>query len=207
MPAQPYIVHPIDLPYVPTIMRAPSPSSTIGTDYGPDETDFADSELPNGEFARKCEEIVGIHRPRPEEEEANRDPLVHPRPLRQKLTPLEEKQMFEHVMANLRAAVKKLEEEELLEQTAVPNAAVVLDDPVPSSESLDDILRSLMDPSTATANHISGSSTEFTSTQPTNRSETVTPQWIGATAAAMAAAPDAGAGPSTISSMEWQPGP
>ncbi len=94
MPSQQFIVHPADLPYVPTIMRAPSPSSTIGTDYGPDETDFADSELSERDFVRKCEEMVGINRPRPEEEEANRDPLVHPRPLRQRLTREEENGTF-----------------------------------------------------------------------------------------------------------------
>lgn len=92
MPNQPYIVHPTDLQYVPTIMRAPSPSSTIGTDYGPDETTIVDSELSEHDFVRKCEEMVGINRPRPEEDEANRDPLVLPRPWsRQKLTLLEEK--------------------------------------------------------------------------------------------------------------------
>ena len=91
MPNQPYIVHPADLQYVPTIMRAPSPSSTIGTEYGPDETTSVDSELPERDFVRKCEEMIGISRPRPEEDEANRDPLILPRPLRHKLTALEEK--------------------------------------------------------------------------------------------------------------------
>lgn len=79
MPPQPYIVHPTDLQYVPTIMRAPSPSSTIGTDYGPDETTMVDSELSERDFERKCEELVGLYRPRPEEEEANREPLLYPR--------------------------------------------------------------------------------------------------------------------------------
>ncbi|OSD07325.1 hypothetical protein PYCCODRAFT_1402874 [Trametes coccinea BRFM310] len=182
MPSQQYIVHPTDLPYVPTIMRAPSPSSTIGTDYGPDETDFADSELNENEFARKCEEVVGIHRPRPEEEEANRDPLLYARHMRPKMTPIEEKQLFDQVMTNLRAAVKQLEEEELFEQTAVQNAAVALDDPVPSSENLDDILRSLMELSTENG---SGGTTAHASAHFTNRSETVTPQWATAAMAAM----------------------
>ncbi|CDO77156.1 hypothetical protein BN946_scf184657.g31 [Trametes cinnabarina] len=205
MPSQQYIVHPTDLPYVPTIMRAPSPSSTIGTDYGPDETDFADSELNQNDFVRKCEEAIGLHRPRPEEEEANRDPLVHPRPLRQKLSSLEEKQMFEHVMTNLRAAVKQLEEEELFEQTAVPNAAVALDDPVPSSENLDDILRSLMGMSTP--ENGAGVAAAHASAQFTNRSETVTPQWAAATAAAMTAMGGAALDSTAATSMEWQPGP
>ncbi|KAI0333696.1 hypothetical protein GY45DRAFT_1432134 [Cubamyces sp. BRFM 1775] len=195
MPTQQYIVHPTDLPYVPTIMRAPSPSSTIGTDYGQDDTDFADAELSERDFARKCEEMIGLSRPRPEEEESNRDPLVHPRPLRQKLTPLEEKQMHEHIMINLRAAVKMLEEEELFEQTAVNGAAVALDDPAPSSEDVDEIMRGLM---------LQGS-TAPASAQFTNRSETVTPQW--AATAAMAAARNGGMQSNRgTPSMEWLPG-
>ncbi|KAI0770172.1 hypothetical protein C8Q74DRAFT_1273924 [Fomes fomentarius] len=93
MPSQPYIVHPSDLQYVPTIMRAPSPSSTIGTDYGGDATTSVDTELSERDFNRKCEEMIGISHLRPEEDEANRDPLVLPRPPRHnfKLTAAEEK--------------------------------------------------------------------------------------------------------------------
>ncbi|TBU31813.1 hypothetical protein BD309DRAFT_1005126 [Dichomitus squalens] len=180
MPSQPYIVHPTDLQYVPTIMRAPSPSSTIGTDYGPDETTSVDSELSEHDFVRKCEEMVGINRPRPEEDEANRDPLILPRPLsRHKLTAAEEKQcteMFEQVMNNLRAAVKKLEEDELFDQTAVKSADAVLDDPVPSSDDVDTIMQSLMG-LTASAN--TNDATANATAQFTSRSETVTPQWGG----------------------------
>ncbi|KAI0670892.1 hypothetical protein C8Q78DRAFT_1145465 [Trametes maxima] len=198
MPQQ-YTVHPVDLPYEPTIMRAASPSSTIGTDYGPDETDFADSELSERDFVRKCEEAIGINIPRPEEVEANRDPLVHQRPLRYKLTHTEERQMFEHVMANLRSAVKKLEEEELFEQTAVRSASVAFDDPAPSSEDLDDIIRSLMDVSPGDSNisTLTGTATAHPSTQFTSRSETVTPQWGATTAAALAAMHERGANPDT----------
>ncbi|EIW59136.1 uncharacterized protein TRAVEDRAFT_166382 [Trametes versicolor FP-101664 SS1] len=206
MPSQQFIVHPADLPYVPTIMRAPSPSSTIGTDYGPDETDLADSELSEREFVRKCEGMAGINRPRPEEDEANRDPLLHPRPLRQKLTPQEESFMFQHVMDNLRAAVKKLEEEELFEQTAVKDAGVALDDPTPSSDDLGEIMRSLMDlNSTALPRHSTATTTILNSTRFTDRSETVTPQFGGATAAALASIRNASAGSSTTPTMRWPP--
>ncbi|KAI0631952.1 hypothetical protein C8Q77DRAFT_1158645 [Trametes polyzona] len=206
MPSQQYIVHPADLPYVPTIMRAPSPSSTIGTDYGPDETDFVDADLEELEFRRKCEEMVGINRPRPEEEEANRDPLVHPRPLRQKFTPVEEKQMFEHIMNNLRATVKKLEEEELFEQTAVKSAAVALDDPLPTSDNLDDILRGLMidPPPTATAN-TTGTATMLDSTRFTDRSATVTPQLGAAATAALAAIRNMAGSSNTTPGTGWPP--
>ena len=82
-------------------MRAPSPSSTIGTDYGEDATTSVDNELSERDFHRKCEEMIGISHLRPEEDEANRDPLIFPRPdpllysrasaSRPKLSPLEEK--------------------------------------------------------------------------------------------------------------------
>ncbi|KAI0766439.1 hypothetical protein BD413DRAFT_672957 [Trametes elegans] len=206
MPPQPYIIHPIDLPYVPTIMRAPSPSSTIGTDYGPDDTDLADSGITQAQLERKCEEMAGIHYPRPEEEEANRDPLVHPRPLRVKLTLLEERQMHEHVMVNLRAAVKRLEEEELFEQTAVKSAAVVLDDPTPSSSDLDEVLRGLMDvnaPPRPTP-HIDTDTTATAraSARLTGRSGSVTPQWAATTAAALAALRDAAGSSKTTPGMK-----
>ncbi|KAI0826840.1 hypothetical protein BC628DRAFT_1372064 [Trametes gibbosa] len=205
MPPQQYIVHPADLPYVPTIMRAPSPSSTIGTDYGQDDTDFADAELSENEFVRKCEEMAGINRPRPEEDEANRDPLVHPRPLRQKLTPQEEREMSEHIMANLRMAVIQLEEEELFEQTMVKDASVALDDPTPSSDNLDDIIRSLIDVPTTARSNTTGTATIFDSARFTNRSETVTPQ-LGANAASLLAGlRNANAGPSSTPAIERHP--
>ena len=101
MPPQPYIVHPTDLQYAPTIMRAPSPSSSIGTDYHPYQTTNVDSELTELEFARKCEDAIGLNSPRAEEEEANRDPLVLPLPLsRHKLTPQEEKRMSRFLLGS-----------------------------------------------------------------------------------------------------------
>ena len=76
-------------------MRAPSPSSTIGTDYAPDQTTMVDSELSDSDFARKCEETIGLNNPRADEDEANRDPLILSRPLsRHKFTPAEERRTF-----------------------------------------------------------------------------------------------------------------
>ena len=88
--------------------------------------------------------------------------------------------MFEQVMSNLRAAVKKLEEDELFEQTAVKGADAVLDDPNATSDDVDTIMQSLMGLSAssnsdaATANATAHASAHFAS-----RSETVTPHWGG----------------------------
>lgn len=115
--------------------------------------------------------------------------------------------MFQHVMDNLRAAVKKLEEEELFEQTAVKDAGVALDDPTPSSDDLGEIMRSLMDlNSTAPLRHSTRATTTIlNSTRFTDRSETVTPQFGGATAAALASIRNASAGSSTTPTMRWPP--
>ena len=82
-------------------------------------------------------------------------------------------EMFEQVMNNLRAAVKKLEEDELFEQTAVKGADIALEDPPPSSDDVDAIMQSLMGlppPS-------SDATPAQTSPRLASRSETVTPQW------------------------------
>ncbi len=84
--------------------------------------------------------------------------------------------MFEQVMNNLRAAVKRLEEDELFEQTAVKGADVVLDDPNASSDDFDTIMQSLMGLS-ASPNSIAAAAntTAHASARFTSRSETVTP--------------------------------
>lgn len=115
--------------------------------------------------------------------------------------------MFEQVMVNLRAAVNQLEEEELFEQTMVKDASVVLDDPMPSSENLDDILRCLMNTSTTTRANTTATATVFDSARFTNRSETVTPQLGANTASILAGLRNANAGPSATPTMEWHTGP
>lgn len=87
-------------------------------------------------------------------------------------------EMFETVMNNLRAAVKRLEEEELFEQTVVKSADVVLDDPTPSTDNIDEIMQSLMGLSaSSTPEDGTGIATAHASAQFTARSDTVTPQW------------------------------
>ena len=54
-------------------------------------------------------------------------------------------------MNNLRAAVKKLEEDELFEQTAVKGAELAMEDPTPSSNDIGMILQSLMRPPSASS--------------------------------------------------------
>ncbi|OCH92653.1 hypothetical protein OBBRIDRAFT_714304, partial [Obba rivulosa] len=125
--------------YAAPVLRPPSPTSSIGTEYGEDETSLEDRELSWQEFERKCEEKAGINKPRQDEELGNQEPLLIPRPK----TAVEEKILFDRVMTNLREKVRQLEEDELFEETMLRGSQVGQEQQ-PSSDDLDDILRGLM---------------------------------------------------------------
>ena len=74
-----HAVHSADAPYAPPVIRQASPSNSIGTDYGPDETSESDRDLNSTEFAKKVEDQLGIRLERQDETEANRNVLL-PRP-------------------------------------------------------------------------------------------------------------------------------
>lgn len=109
-------VHPGDPGYAPPLIRPPSPASSIGTVYGADETSDTDDA----------------------EARANRHVLL-PRAR----TADDEKTIFEHVMINLRKEVRKLEEDELFERTVLRGSQVA-QEPHPSSDDIDTIMRSMM---------------------------------------------------------------
>ncbi|KDQ62690.1 hypothetical protein JAAARDRAFT_112664, partial [Jaapia argillacea MUCL 33604] len=125
-------------PYGPPLLRPSSPADTIGTVYGPDETSQSDDELSQEAFDNKCEEGLKLREMRETEVLANRCPLL-PKPK----AGTEEKDMFISVMANLRNEVRKLEENELFEETMLRGSQVGLE-PQPSSNNIDSIMRSMM---------------------------------------------------------------
>lgn len=65
-------IHPGDPAYAPPLIRPPSPASSIGTSYGPDETTLSDSELDPVAFAMKCEARLNLHMPGDTERRATR---------------------------------------------------------------------------------------------------------------------------------------
>ena len=65
-----------DAVYAPPVLRAPSPSSSIGTDYGPDETSAADLEMSAEEFKNRVVYKLALNEPRAEELMAEIDPLL-----------------------------------------------------------------------------------------------------------------------------------
>ena len=72
-------VHSGDPGYAPPLLRAPSPTDSIGTDYGPDETTVEETRLSDREFAQKCQQRLRLNALRPDEINANFDPLL-PKP-------------------------------------------------------------------------------------------------------------------------------
>ncbi|KAK7048651.1 hypothetical protein R3P38DRAFT_2870666 [Favolaschia claudopus] len=109
--------------YADALIREPSPASSVGTVYGPDQTTWSDDELNQAAFERKWEDRLDLKRATREEELAEADPLF-PRPP----TKVEENLLFERIMRNLRAKVVELEEGELFEQTMLRGSQAGLEE-------------------------------------------------------------------------------
>lgn len=73
-------VHPGDLPYATPVLRTASPSGSINTEYGPDETSISDQDLSPEEFDRKVQKQLGLHEQREQEFRAQASPLLWPKP-------------------------------------------------------------------------------------------------------------------------------
>lgn len=148
--------------YPPPVLRAPSPASSIGTTYGPDQTSSSDSEsqLTESQFVRKWEEKLGLGKPSREELKANESPLV-PKPnseaeekgeyspvrlISQTLIGRFHPEQYEKILAHLRAEVQALEDDELFEQMVLRGSKAALE-PQPTSNSIDVLMRNMMMPS------------------------------------------------------------
>ncbi|KAF5382446.1 hypothetical protein D9615_002717 [Tricholomella constricta] len=139
--------------YAPPVLRAPSPASSIGTVYGEDQTSFSDSEdqLSQIAFQRKVEERLALNVSRPEEIQANYEPLLaRPPP-----GSIEERYLYERVMANLYRAVRSLEDNELFERTLLRGSQAALE-PQPSTTDIDTLMRSMMVVPQPSTNVVSG---------------------------------------------------
>ncbi|KAJ7759222.1 hypothetical protein B0H16DRAFT_1313660 [Mycena metata] len=111
--------------YADPVIREPSPASSIGSVYGPDQTAFSDSEsqIDQPGFERKWEDRLELRRATREEELADADPLL-PRPS----TAMEERVLSERIVRNLRMRVEELEENDLFEQTMLRGSQAGLEE-------------------------------------------------------------------------------
>ncbi|KAF9445383.1 hypothetical protein P691DRAFT_611101, partial [Macrolepiota fuliginosa MF-IS2] len=138
--------------YAPPVLRAPSPASSVGTTYGPDQTSLSDSEhqISQVAFERKWLAKLDLDKPRKEEEEANESPLI-PRTKNKE----EEDVMVEKILKNLRTRIQQLEEGELFEQTLLRGSQVGLE-ARPSTNDIDVLMKSMMGTSMSLAEGPSG---------------------------------------------------
>ncbi|TFK52305.1 hypothetical protein OE88DRAFT_1657495 [Heliocybe sulcata] len=125
-------------PYILPDFRTPSPASSLGTKYDPDETAPSDWEIDDETWEKKMQDMLGLHEMSEAERLANEDPKL-PKPK----TAAEEQQMNQRAMAKLRAAVEQLGEDERFEQLASRGSRIETQ-PKPVSNDLDAILQSLM---------------------------------------------------------------
>ncbi|KAJ3517922.1 hypothetical protein NMY22_g13857 [Coprinellus aureogranulatus] len=106
------------------------------------------------EFARFCEEKIKLNHPRPEEERAQREPLIRD-PARGKGGDAEHA-LYERIVASLRAEIKRLEDEEIFERALRKGSQIGLEQQPPTSD-IDKIMRSMMGPGFSLALAASGS--------------------------------------------------
>ncbi|EIN12970.1 hypothetical protein PUNSTDRAFT_131200 [Punctularia strigosozonata HHB-11173 SS5] len=145
--------HHTDPGYAPPLVNPPSPAPSVTSVYGEDETDPADALLSPEEFDKKVREQIGLGQPSDQEMHANRLVML-PKPN----NPQEEQMLFEHVMNNLRRQVRLLEENELFERT-LSRPSQVAQTPLPSTNDIDALMRSMMGYSDASNRSQSGSNT------------------------------------------------
>ncbi|KAJ3511707.1 hypothetical protein NMY22_g15566 [Coprinellus aureogranulatus] len=138
----------------PVTVRAPSPASSIGTLYSDDATSDHELRMSEVEFARFCEEKIKLNHPRPEEERAQREPLIRD-PARGKGGDAEHA-LYERIVASLRAEIKRLEDEEIFERALRKGSQIGLEQQPPTSD-IDKIMRSMMGPGFSLALAASGS--------------------------------------------------
>lgn len=146
------------LEYAPPVIRAPSPASSVGTVYGPDQTSLSDSEeqLDQPSFERKIDDRLSLGNMRHSEEMMNMGPLLYRHPpgsmeenrqllfLSRSMTTLTcTLDQFQQVMHSLYHGVRLLEENELFNQAILRGSQVGLQQQ-PSTTDIDSLMRSMM---------------------------------------------------------------
>ncbi|TDL23159.1 hypothetical protein BD410DRAFT_839071 [Rickenella mellea] len=133
-------IHTTDPAYAAPVLRLPSPANSLSTEYGQDETTADENQMTEEQFARMCEEQIGLNRMRADEIKANKRVLL-PRTT----NTTEERMLHEEVMRSLRDQVAALEQEELFEAAMLRNSQAALA-VQPSSRDIDVIMRSMLYP-------------------------------------------------------------
>jgi len=148
-------VHTTDPVYAPPVLRAPSPTGSLSTEYGPDEGGL-ENELSDEIFAKLCEEKIGFQQ-KSVEQESIAFQVILPKPRGKD----EELDLHHQVLENLRRKVREVEEEELYEGNVLHKLSPAVEEQ-PASNDIDAIMRSMLGPSPNQSN--------ATATQPQDNS-------------------------------------
>ena len=151
----------IDPTYTSALVPAPSPTSSIGSRLPDDETDPDDARLTQEEFDAKCWKALKIDEPTKEETNAMGRPIYHGG---HKLDPerggwpvesatwnpsdlvlLSTARIVPVIMQNLRAQMKKLQDNELFEQAILKGSQAGQDSLTPTGD-IDAIMQSMLEP-------------------------------------------------------------
>jgi hypothetical protein len=151
----------IDPTYASALVSAPSPTSSIGSRLPDDETDPDDARLTQEEFDAKCWKTLRIDEPTAEETSAMRRPLYH---ASHRMHPEQAGRSVQLItwdasdlgldytagfvpsfMQNLRTEIKKLQDNELFEQTILQGTQVGQDSLTPTGD-IDAIMQSMLEP-------------------------------------------------------------
>jgi len=151
----------IDPTYAPALVPAPSPTSSIGSRLPDDETDPDDAVLKQEEFDAKCWKTLKIDEPTAEETSAMRRPVYHaghkmdPEQAGRSVKPVtgntanlalvSTAKIVPIFMQNLRAEMKKLQDNELFEQAILKGSQVGQDSLTPTGD-IDTIMQSMLEP-------------------------------------------------------------
>ncbi|KAI6114063.1 hypothetical protein F5141DRAFT_1002280 [Pisolithus sp. B1] len=140
MPNHAQLIHASDPAYAPPVIRPPSPASSVGTVYEPDQTSQSDAELSKEEFEQKWLAKLYLDDLRIEEEDNLRPLLIDPRPPPD--SP-EEKLLVQNILTGLRSRVRQLEEDAVFQQLIMSGSKVGLEK-APSDSDIDALMRNMM---------------------------------------------------------------
>ena len=150
-----------DPTYASALVPAPSPTSSIGSRLPDDETDPDDAMLTQEEFDAKCWKALKIDEPTVEELNAMGRPTYHGghkmdpergggsvEPVTWNLSKFvffDTARIVPVIMQNLRAQMKKLQDNELFEQAILKGSQVGQDNLTPTGD-IDAIMQSMLEP-------------------------------------------------------------
>lgn len=131
-------IHAGDPAYASPVIRPPSPTSSVGTAYGPDDTSLSDSGLSQDVFEQKWIANLKLDEPKHDEVHNLKDPLITC-----PSDPQEQKLLFEEILRGFRQRVQQLEEDEIFQQ-AVINGSQIGKEQLPSADNVENLIKNMM---------------------------------------------------------------